>query len=259
MPLAIPFGEFPAFMLVLTRVAAIIGTMPLLGDASVPRQVKIAIALLLAAMLYPSVNGYFIGGLPDNLLAWLPAIFMEVVFGGIIGYTVRLIAVAFEFAGEIMGYMLGLTLAQAVDPQTQTPVPLIGQFLTVLNFLILLALDAHHTILQALVTSFSVLPPMAIHLSASFADLMITLVFGLFTTGLKIAAPVVAAILLANVGMGVISRAVPQMHVMMVAMPMTVALGFLALGVSLPYVVALMSDAYIGLEPTLANLIVSMQ
>jgi len=255
----IAFADFPAFSLVFVRVASVIGTMPLFGEKSVPRPVKVSLSLVLALILFPSVSGAFAGNMPATPLAWFPALVMEVLFGAVLGYAVRLITTAIEFAGEIAGYMLGLTMAQAVDPQTNLQIPIIGQFLSVLAFLIFLAMNAHHTLIAALVMSFEWLPPLSIHVGAEFADLIIDLVFGLFTMGLQIATPIVAAILLANVGMGLISRAVPQMHVMMVAMPATIAVGFLLLAVSLPFILNLITMAYTGLGDTFYALIASLR
>ncbi len=257
MPLA--FVDFPAFMLVFVRVAAIIGTMPLFGDQTVPRPVKLAMALLLSLLLFPTVSTAFIGNMPANVLAWAPALGMEVLFGAAIGFSVRLITNAIEFAGEIAGYMLGLSMAQAVDPQTNLQIPIIGQFLSVLSFLIFLAINAHHVIIGALVTSFEWLPPLGVTIGDSFAPLMIDLVFDLFKIGLQIATPIIAAILLAQVGMGVISRAVPQMHVMMVVMPLTIAVGFLLIGLTLPYIINVVVIAFSGLGDTLMSLMSSMR
>ena len=85
------------------------------------------------------------------------------------------------------------------------------------------------------------------------------LAFQVFRLGLQIAAPVIAAILLVNVGMGIIARAVPQMHVMVVAMPMTIAIGFLVMGLSLPYMGGVMVTAYGGLGDTLTQLMASLR
>lgn len=259
MPLPLAFTDFPAFLLVLVRVAAILGTMPLLGERMVPRQVKVAMALLLALLLFPAVAGTITPRVPDNPLAWVPALVLEVLVGGVIGFTVRLITSAFEFAGEVMGFVLGLSLAQAVDPQTRLQVPIIGQFLTVLSFLTFLSINAHHVLIGALVTSFEWVPPFGMSVTAGFADLVVDLAFQLFRLGLQIAAPVIAAILLANVGLGIVARAVPQMHVMLVAMPMTIAVGFLVLGLSLPYMAGAMATAYGGLGDTLADLMATLR
>ncbi len=259
MTMPLTFADFPAFTLVFVRVAAIIGTMPLFGDQTVPRQVKAAMTLILALILFPSVSGAFIGRMPENILAWIPALGMEVLFGAAMGFAVRLVTNAFEFAGEIIGYMLGLTIAQAVDPQTNLHTPIIGQFLSVLSFLIFLTINAHHILIGALVTSFSWLPPLGITLTGDFTTLLIDLTFELFRMGVQIATPIVAAILLANVGMGVISRAVPQMHIMLVAMPLTIGIGFLLLGLSLPYIINLMVAAYSGLSDTLPTLMTTMR
>lgn len=258
MGLPIAFSEFPAFLLVFVRVAAIIGTMPLLGERMVPTQVKVALALLLSLLLFPLVAGGFASKIPEATLAWVPAIALEVLVGGVIGFTVRLITASFEFAGEVAGYVLGLSLAQAVDPQTQLQVPILGQFLTVLGFLMFLAINAHHVLIAALVESFSWVPPFGLSVTAGFADLMVDLVFDLFLLGLRIAAPVVAAMLLVNVGLGIVSRAVPQMHVLIVVMPMTIAVGLAVLGISLPFVGTAMAEAYGGLDRTLAALFGSL-
>ncbi|MFQ5508686.1 MAG: flagellar biosynthetic protein FliR [Leptospirillia bacterium] len=259
MVLPFTFAEFPAFAMVLVRVGAIIGTMPLLGEQTVPRQVKVLTALLLAFLLFPMVRGGFIDRIPENPLAWVPALGLEMLLGGVIGFTVRLITTAFEFAGEVIGFTMGLSLAQAVDPQTQLQVPLIGQFLTVMTFLVFLSINAHHILLGALVDSFSWLPPFTMQVTENFADLMINLVFEVFRTGLQIAAPILIALLLANAGLGIISRAVPQMHVMLVAMPLTITLGIVMLGVSIPFLAGMMITAYNGVDATLADLFVSLR
>jgi len=259
--MALPFSlaQFPVFLLVLVRVGAIVATMPLLGERMVPTQVKVAMSLLLALLLYPTVAGGFADRVPANILAWVPALGLEVLLGGAIGFSVRLITSAFEFAGEIAGYVLGLSLAQAVDPQTHLQTPIIGQFLTVLSFLTFLSINAHHVLIGALVQSFAWLPPLSLSVGAGFADLVVDLSFQLFRLGLQIAAPVVAAILLVNVGMGIMARAVPQMHVMIVAMPMTIAIGFLVLGLSLPYMGGVMVNAYGGLGDTFVQLMASFR
>jgi flagellar biosynthetic protein FliR len=259
MTLPFAFSQFPVFLLVFVRVAAIAMSMPLLGETTVPAQVKAALALLLSLLLYPLVAGDFAARVPDATLAWVPALVMEVLVGGVIGFTVRLITAAFEFAGEVMGYILGLSLAQAVDPQTRLQVPIVGQFLTVLGFLTFLAINAHHILIAALVQSFSFAPPFGMSITAGFADTLVDLVFDLFRLGLQIAAPVVAAMLLVNVAMGIVARAVPQMHVMLVAMPLTIAIGFVVLGLSLPYIGAAMAQAYGGLDHTLADVLGSMR
>jgi flagellar biosynthetic protein FliR len=259
MTLPIAFAQFPVFLLVFVRVTAIVVSMPLLGENTVPAQVKVAMALLLSLLLYPLVAGGFAARVPEATLAWVPALALEALVGGVIGFTVRLITAAFEFAGEVAGYVLGLSLAQAVDPQTHLQMPIVGQFLTVLGFLTFLAINAHHVLIAAMVQSFTWVPPLGTEVTAGFADLMVDLVFDLFRLGLQIAAPVVAAMLLVNVAMGIVSRAVPQMHVMLVAMPLTIAIGFIVLGVSLPYVGSAMAQAYGGLGPTLANVLGSLR
>jgi len=258
MTLPFAFAEFPVFLLVFVRVTAIVVSMPLLGETTVPAQVKMAMALLLSLLLYPLVSGNFAARVPEATLAWVPALVMEVLVGGVIGFTVRLITAAFEFAGEVASYVLGLSLAQAVDPQTHLQVPIVGQFLTVLGFLTFLAINAHHVLIAALVQSFSFAPPFGLSVTAGFADVLVDMVFNLFRLGLQIAAPVVAAMLLVNVAMGIVARAVPQMHVMLVAMPLSIAIGFIVLGVSLPYIGAAMVQAYGGLDQTLAGVLGSL-
>jgi flagellar biosynthetic protein FliR len=259
MPLPFTLADFPAFLMVLVRVAAILGTMPLLGERMVPRSVKVALALLLAVMLFPAVGASIVARMPDAPLAWVPALVLEVLVGGVIGFTVRLITAAFEFAGEVAGFVLGLSLAQAVDPQTRLQVPIVGQFLTVLSFLTFLAINAHHVLIGALVASFEWVPPFGLTVTAGFADLLVDMAFQVFRLGLQIAAPVVAAILLVNVGMGIVARAVPQMHVMIVAMPMTIAIGFLVMGLSLPHMAGAMAGAYGGLGDTLEQVMGSLR
>jgi len=109
------------------------------------------------------------------------------------------------------------------------------------------------------VQSFSFVPPFGAAVTAGFADVLVDQAFDLFRLGLQIAAPVVAAMLLVNVAMGIVSRAVPQMHVMLVAMPLTIAVGFIVLGISLPFIGSAMAQAYGGLDQTLAGVLGSLR
>lgn len=160
----------------------------------------------------------------------------ETLIGLMMGFFVMLFISALQVAGQFIDVQMGFGLANVVDPQTGTQVPIMGFFKYYLGMLIFLSLDIHHYIIHAYVDSFQQIPIGNLYLSGSgrFAEFAVTAFSGMFVLALKIAAPVVFCLLLTTVALGITARTVPQMNVFVVGMPLKIALGFLVTYLSLP-------------------------
>ncbi len=227
--IAVP--QFHSLLVVLVRVGGILAAWPILGSRSIPVHIKVSLVLALGLVLLPLVR---IAGLPGDPLSMAAGAAAEFLVGMVIGLAVRLVFAGIELAGELVGIQMGLSVASLIDPSTAAPAPLMSQFHLLVASLVFLSLNAHVAVVQAVAGSFDLIPPFGAGLSAPLLEEVLRLSHGLFVTALKLAAPVLAATLLTNLGMAVLGRGVAQVNVFVLTFPLAIAVGFLVLGAALP-------------------------
>lgn len=217
----------------LARILGLIATAPVLGNQSVPARVKIGLALFLTLVVAPTLPPF-----PEVSPAsgtGLLILAQQTLIGLAMGFAMRIVFAAVEAAGEIAGLQMGLGFATFYDPQSAAQTPVIGSFLGLVMVLLFLALDGHLLMISALVESFTVLPIGAEPLAAASFSMSAQWGGQIFTVGLLLALPLVAALLLTNLALGVLSRTAPQLNIFAVGFPITLAIGFLALALTLPH------------------------
>jgi flagellar biosynthetic protein FliR len=138
-------------------------------------------------------------------------------------------------AGSLIGLQMGLGFATFFDPINSAQVPVVAQFLGILFSLIFLALNGHLLMIEVLAESFRAFPIGAQPSSAMGWKTLVDWGGEIFRTGLLLALPMIAALLIANLSIGIMTRAAPQLNIFAVGFPITLAAGFLVLFVTLPY------------------------
>ncbi|MGA2551725.1 MAG: flagellar biosynthetic protein FliR [Burkholderiaceae bacterium] len=230
----------------LCRIAALVGTAPIFSDSSMPVRIKIALAILVTIVVAPSLGPppttailSFDGGL---LIA------RQIIIGAAMGIGMRFAFYAVQYAGDLAGTQMGLGFAQLFDPQNNQESAVVGTFLTYLAYLVFLSLNGHLMMIAAITESFNSLPLVSPHgLGTDWQELVLhgSVIFSL---GLYLALPVVAASLLANVVMGVMMRAAPQMNLFAIGFPITLLIGLgtllLALPMTLPMVERTLTESF---------------
>ena len=222
-----------AFILVLIRVGGIISTAPVFGSSNTPPQMKVVISLMLALSLYPFIPSITV--FPNRPDHYIVLIASELLIGMVLGIIARFLFGAVEFAGTVIGFQMGLGMAMVFDPQSQEQISRVGRFETTPATLIVLAMDGHLIVLQALVRSYSVLPPGGSSISRPLIEKLTELSASVFVIGLQIGAPLIVALFLANAVIGLLARSVPQIQVFVVGFPLTLILGFLFLLFGMPF------------------------
>ncbi len=224
------------FFFPFVRILAWLAIDPLLGSRSAPNSVRLGLALILAVVIEPTLPPAqyvpLVSG--DGLLILL----QQIAVGLSLGFALRIVFAALELAGQFIGVQMGLSMSSLYDPVNGTQTPAIGQFLVLTSALLLFAMDGHHQVIAALWQSFRDVPVAATPISGK--GFMILLEWGgtIFSTGLHIALPVTAALLAANLALGMMTRAAPQLNIFSVGFPITLAAGFLTLYFSLLYLPA---------------------
>lgn len=219
-----------AFILVFVRVGTALTIMPGIGDSFTPQQIRLYIALGVSLVLAPMV----VPMLPDPIpggFALLVLIIMEFIIGLFIGTIARIFMMALDVAGMIISMQSGLGNAQLFNPAMGAQGSLIGAFLSVTGILILMAMNLHYLLLFGLVDSYQMFPVGGIPDSGSMADLAARALSGSFMIGVQIAAPFLIIGMIIYIGMGVLTRLMPQMQVFMIAMPVQILLSIMTLAV----------------------------
>ncbi len=245
----------PLFWVILIRVGGILVAIPAIGSKTVPLQVRIGLVVGLTVILFPMVSDH-VQPLSISFPQIMPLMFTEFMIGMVLGFAIRFVMTAFEIAGELIGVQMGINLIGALDPvQGGGSVPIIGQFMGMLGMLVFLAIDGHHMMFEALMASFQLVPPLQFHFSGHLVETVLNLAVGMFVLALKIGAPVMSALFIVTLGMGILGRSIPQLNVMLNNVPVTIGVGLLVLGISLPIFGAVAESNLRGLGPTLQGLL----
>jgi flagellar biosynthetic protein FliR len=217
-----------AFLLVFARTGTMVMLLPGLGEQNVSARLRLTIALILAAVLLPlHRSAYHVD--PNVLAAVIVLLVEEIIIGAVLGLTARLTISALEVAGSVIAQQLGLGFVTAVDPTQGEQGVILGNFLSMLAVTMFFATDMHHLVIFALNDSYTLFEPGELPATGDVAALVTRTVSGAFKVGIQLSAPFLVFGLVFNVGLGVLSRLMPQMQVYFVAMPLSILLGFLFL------------------------------
>jgi flagellar biosynthetic protein FliR len=217
-----------AFLLVFARVGTMVMLLPGIGETSMPMRVRLTIALTLTAILLPLHRAAYAIDL-HALGPVIQMLFEEIIIGGVLGLTARLAISALQIAGAVVAQQLGLGFVTAVDPTQNQQGVLIGNFLAMLGVTLIFATDMHHMVIAALNDSYKLFQPGELPVVGDMAQLIIHTVAAAFRIGIQLSAPFLVFGLLFNLGLGVLSRLMPQMQVFFIGMPLTIILGLLLL------------------------------
>jgi flagellar biosynthetic protein FliR len=249
----IPVDRFQAFLICAARVGSMMGTLPIFSGGQVPMKLRTALALAFSLVLFPVVEPLL--PRPDFSPLSLGLLMAnEALLGLMVGFAGRLVFTAVEFGGTVIGYQMGFAAANVFDPQNQHQTSLIAQFQNVLAILIFLALDIHHLFLQAIVASYSALPPGLLDFSGGAVPFLLQLAGNIFVLGVKFSAPVLAVLLLSGLVLGILSRVFPQLNVFMLSFPLNIGLAFLGIGLTLGLATTLLGREFNALWDQLQHL-----
>lgn len=253
---------------VLMRVSGLFLVAPVFGSHFVPAQIKVFIILVTTLAIYPVAvaaatsaptgAGLAVAALGGgDLWSMVALAAQELAVGLLLGYASLLAFVGIQVAGQFLDTEMGFGIINVIDPQLNQVSPLLGNFQYLLALLIFLATNGHYTLLSALAQSYRLLPVGGPRLTVGEPVLgfMLSLFSGLFITALKVAAPVLAALFLTTVALGLLARAVPQLNIFMVGLPAKAIIGLALMAVLMPGYLALLENVLGGIRPALARLL----
>jgi flagellar biosynthetic protein FliR len=222
------------------RIAALIGTAPILNDSSVPLRIKIGLAIFVTVLVAPGVQA------PDVALMsgdGFLLIARQLLLGAAMGFSMQLAFAAIEYAGDLIGFQMGLGYATLLDPETNDQTPLIGSLLRYFASLAFLVANGPLMMIAGVSESFQGLPIAGS--GGLFGDWQNLVLQGatIFGLALHMALPVIAALLVTNVALGVMTRAAPQLNLFSIGFPITITVGLVVIVISMPAVLGIAESA----------------
>jgi len=217
-----------AFLLTFARVGTMVMLLPGVGELNLPSRVRLSIALVLTALLLPAHQKAYAIDL-KSLGPVLVLLFQELIVGAVLGLTARLAISALQVTGSVVAQQLGLGFVTAIDPTQNQQGMLVGNFLSLLGITLVFATDLHHLVIAAMNDSYKIFQPGEMPLVGDAAQHITRVIATAFRIGIQLSAPFLVFGLLFNIGLGVLSRLMPQMQVFFIGLPLSILLGLLLL------------------------------
>jgi flagellar biosynthetic protein FliR len=218
-----------SFLLTFLRISLVLFMMPFFGGESLPHSVKAAFCLVVSLALWPHMS--FPGvQMPAHPLQIVLMLVGELILGLVLSLAVHFVFAAVQTGGQIIGFQMGFVMVSVVDPLTGISEAVTAHFLYMVSLLVFLSLDGHLFLFQALGKSFALVPPGGLLITKALCDNVLGLSTKMFVLAVKIAAPVMAVMFLVELALALISRAAPQMHILMIGFPLRIGVGFFFLG-----------------------------
>lgn len=220
-------------LMVFVRTGALFFTAPVFSNAGIPIVVRTGLSGIIALALAPTLRDTT-GALPPDLLTMVGALGREAFAGLIMGFLVMALFSAAEVAGHYLDAQIGFNMINVLNPHTHTSTTLLAGFKMQLAIVLFLILNGHHLLLEALVGSYRLAPAFGMLSLAHTSDMVAGFIGQVFVIAIQIAAPAAAALIVADMALAAVSRAVPQMNVFIVGAPAKVVIGLMSLAVGLP-------------------------
>ncbi len=229
----LPFKDIIHFILILVRISSFIMVAPFWSNNSISIRIKIGLCVLISFLSCHVVEPLSV--LPENFIEILFLVFNQFLFGILLGFITHLFLYGIRTAAGVLDIIIGFGFGRILDPSLGAQSSILELFYGIFTLLILVVTNAHLLILRSVIDTFRIFPLTGeMDISPSFADYMIILSGEIFLIVLQIAGPVIAAIFLIDICLGIIAKTMPQMNVFIFGLPLKLGMGIMGVIVCLP-------------------------
>lgn len=220
------------FLFPLARIMGLIATAPILSNRAIPARIRMGFGAAMTLALIPALppSGLIVGSWPGLL-----ALLQQMLIGIALGFSMRVVFTAIDLAGELIGLQMGLGFAMFYDPDNAAQSPVISEFLGLLAMLIFLSINGHLMLLAVIGNSFEWWPVGADLFPANGWMAIARWGSTIFSAGVMLALPVIAALLVVNIALAILTRAAPTLNLFAIGFPVTLIAGFVMLLLSMPF------------------------
>jgi flagellar biosynthetic protein FliR len=221
------------------RITALFVVLPIFSGHLIPVHARIILAAAITLIIAPLLPS--LPHIPLFSLSGVLLVTQQVLIGVAMGFILQFVFAAVVFGGQTIAYNMGLGFASMIDPQTGVQVPVIAQFYLLLATLLFLSIDGHLLMIGLVIDSFTAIPIGNGGLTTTGLLAVVSWSSRLFAVGVLLSLPIMSILLLVNLGFGVASRAAPQLNIFSVGFPISLFVGIVLIGATLPNLLTLCS------------------
>ena len=246
-----------SLLLTMMRVSIVLFMLPIFSTNNIPMQVKGAITIVFSLGVWPhlALNGVAMPAHPFDVTIMMMG---EAVLGLVLGMAVNFLFMGIQAGGELLGFQMGFTMINIADPLTGNQTGATAFFLWMVSLLVFLGLDGHLYMIRGFVASFDLVPPGQLFIGPTVLRQIMYLASQMFVLALQIAAPVMVALFLVEVSLGLMARTSPQIPIMEFGFPIKIGVGFFFLGLLMVIMAERIAAFVQGLDGLFGNLLRSM-
>lgn len=250
----------PVFLLTFCRISAFFVVAPVFSSRNVPNSFKIGLSVFISLIVYLS---YGIGQTVPTDLQYILFIIREVLVGLILGYTASLFFAVVNTAGGFIDMQIGFGIANVIDPLSGLSAPIMGGFKYAVAVLLFLTMNGHHYLIHAIFTSYEWVPLSNALFNSiyegSISTFLLTTFTNTFVLAFQIAAPIVVALFLTDVGLGFLARTAPQFNVFVIGIPLKIIVGLAILLIVIPGLAYLFQQLFATMFSSMDDLLKIIQ
>lgn len=224
MILSNPIGYLDTLLLIFIRVLGLLMMVPIFSNRNVPQMSKVALAIF-TSMIVLSSTSLQAPVSSEDLVGYGLAVIMEFITGYTIGFGAYMVYSILSLAGQFVDMQIGFSMVNVFDPMSQIQLTITGNLYYYILIMITLITNAHHYFLRAFLESFTYIPLGGMVISPGLNESIIGFMNNYFSMALRIASPIFFVMLITNVILGVLARAVPQLNMFVIGFPIKILFG----------------------------------
>ena len=217
------YYNFEVFFLVLVRITSFMYTSVFFSTKGIPNLLKIGLSIMLSYVIYTTVNSDIF--ITESIFNYTMKIIYESIYGMALGYATYLVFISIQMAGQMIDFQIGFSIGTAYDPVTKNKVSIFGKIYYWFGFALFLAVDAHHYLILSLVKSYNIMPIGKSSINVANGLDFVYIFTNSFKVAFQIALPIIMILFLTDIIMGMLARAVPQINVFILGLPLKVLIG----------------------------------
>jgi len=243
-----------AFALILVRMTGLFIISPVFGRSNVPVYLKIGFSVIMSLILINTVQDYDLSYI-SNIYQLALTVLKEFITGLMIGFVSYIFFSVIYLGGQLIDVQIGFSMVNVLDPTSNTQISITSNFYYIISMIIFLGIRGHHVLIKAVFDSYEFVPLGGAVFDDRIVEDFIRIFGEVLVTGVKVAAPVTAAVLLTDVALGILSKTIPQMNIFIVGMPLKIIMGIVIIMLSLPLFFMLLEMLFNGMNEEITNFI----
>ncbi|NEW05560.1 flagellar type III secretion system protein FliR [Paenibacillus sp. SYP-B3998] len=254
--MALFFQMLPSFLLIFCRITSFFVVVPVFSSKNVPTMFKIGLALFISLIIFTGM------GIQQPIPMdgqYVLLIIREILVGVLLGFLAYVFFTVVQTAGAILDMQIGFSMANVIDPLTGVSSPLLGNLKYMIAVLLFLSFDGHHFLIKAIIDSYRWIPldnqlfDRIYH--GQISDFLFRSFSKMFYLSFQMAAPIVAALFLADLGLGLLTRVAPQFNIFVVGAPFKLILGLVLLTFLFPELISQFQNLFAAMFDSMEKLL----